>query len=446
MKAREGILLAVSVLCLSSAAATVRFHGVMGQSAAADEPPLGFTGVTCLSDGPDGRVFFGGDDGLLYEIRNGRPVATGARMPGNFLHWDGKTFRALGANDVWEIDPKTLAFRHVVGTAKHRFDFAAVVPSDPKHPFAKFGRYVTYDAKRDALVALDDRGEETGVPFALAPRLQNAPVCGLGFLANGDLAVVSYYPDLRIYRYRADGTQFVGRGWPVNRGFGAVRLFGGEAYHVGREELVRLTDNMASIRRAGIRVGAEGRLMGYAKQGTREFVATSQGLYFRDAGEDEFRRRFGGIRPLSALAANGRYVYLSMGGTVRRMMLDADETTGFDLSDDGIFRVNGSWTLQPLDFRVDGENLLVAAGAGGEWLFKCFPPKANETAKRYWEQVSKEPCEAVNPPSVREKLLKAVSGVDVPGGFAPGKIARTGRWIVAEDPPRHRLLRFRIEK
>lgn len=426
-------------------AVSVQFHGVMGQSARPDEKPLTFTGVTCLTEGPAGRVFFGGDDGRLYEVREGRPVDTGRKMPGSVLHWDGCVFRALGANDVWEIDPETLAFRHVLGTPKRRFDLAAVVPSDPKHPFARFGRYVTYDKARDALVALDDAGQETGVPFALAPRLKKSEICGLGFLPGGDLVAVSYYPDLRLYRYRADGTQVVGKGWPANRGFGSVRTSGGEAYHAGLDSLVRLADNLAGARENVYRVASGSAVRGYARQGDVEYLATPQGLYVRCAGEDEFRRRFGGIGRLTALAVNGHYVYFSMGGTVRRMWLDADETGTFDLSDETYLRVNGSWTLKPLDFRNDGENLRVAAGAGGEWLFRTFPPPGHNTAKRYWTCLSEKPCESVSPSGERAKLLKLMAGVSVPGGFEAGKVARDGRWIVAEDTKNFRLVRFRID-
>lgn len=426
-------------------AVSVQFHGIIGQSALPNEEPLTFTGVTCLTQGPDGRVFFSGDDNKLYEIKEGRPVATGKNMQGNFLHWDGKVFRALGAYDVWEIDPATLAFRHVIGTPKYRFDFAAVVPSDPKHPFAKFGRYITYDAKRDELVALDDKGEETGVPFAIAPRLQKAPICGLGFLPCGDLITVSYYPDLRLYRYRADGTQVVGRGWPSNRGFGFIRTSGGETYHSGLHDLLRLADNLAGARNNKYEVEGGSTVRGYAKQGNCEYLATPQGLYVRREGEETFRRRLGGIGRLTALAVNGRYIYLSMGGTVRRMYLDADETGTFDLSDETFLRVNGSWTLKPLDFRNEGENLRVASGEGGEWLFKTFPPPGHDTAQRYWVRLSEKPCETLSPAGERDKLLRLVKGVEVPGGIEVGKIARQGRWIVAEDTKHSRLVRFKIE-
>lgn len=426
-------------------AITVQFHGVMGQSALPNEEPLTFVGVTCLVEGPEGRIFFAGDDNKLYEIKEGLPTATGKPMQGNFLHWDGRVFRALGANDVWEIDPATLAFKHVLGTPKYRFDFAAVVPSDPKHPFAKFGRYITYDAKRDCLLGIDEKGEEVGVPFALAPRLQNAPICGLGFMPEGDLITVSYYPDLRLYRYKADGTQVVGRGWPMNRGFGFVRTSGGATYHSGLDSLMRLADNLAGARDNVYRVENGCSVRGYAKQGKREYLATVQGLYVRDEGEEAFRRRFGGISALTALTINGRYVYLSMGGTVRRMYLDADEMGTFDLSDETYYRVNGSWTLKPLDFRNEGENLRVAAGEGGEWLFKTFPPPGHNTAARFWSRLSDKPCMTLSPKGEREKLLKLVSKTTVSGGIVIGKIAREGRWIVAEDTKNSRLLRFKIE-
>ena len=38
-------------------AVSVQFHGVIGQSARPDEEPLTFTGVTCLTEGPEGRGY-----------------------------------------------------------------------------------------------------------------------------------------------------------------------------------------------------------------------------------------------------------------------------------------------------------------------------------------------------------------------------------------------------
>lgn len=89
-------------------AVVLQFHGVIAQSAASNEDPLPFTGVTSLVGLPGGRVVFAGDDGMLYEIRGGKPVATGHPAKAARLDFDGRTLRSLGLyQGVWEIDVNT---------------------------------------------------------------------------------------------------------------------------------------------------------------------------------------------------------------------------------------------------------------------------------------------------------------------------------------------------
>lgn len=426
-------------------AASIQFHGVMGQSAAKEEAPLEFTGVSFVANGPDERAFFGGDDGKLYELKDGTIVRTGVRMQGSFLDWDGKTLRAIGQHDVWEVDPATLAFKHVIGTPNFRFDLAALVPDDPAHPFAAKGKYVTYDKKRDALIALDEKGAERGELFPLPERREKSEIVGLGFLpVSGDLVASSYYPDLHIYRFKADGTQVMGHGWPVRRGFGFFRRSGGELYHCDMPTVLRMEENLAGARGNVFCVGRERFTRGYAKQGNREYIGTSQGLYVKEPGETEFRKRLGGIRPLTALAINGKYVYLSMGGTIRWMYLDEDETGPFASSDDHILRVNGGWTEKPYDLAPDGENVLVAAGKLGVWRFKPFLPAAYVFNLKHWEQVSTNRCSELSGGKPSQELMNLLVSAKVPGGLEPGKVACQGKWLVVEDRKNFRLVRFKV--
>jgi len=428
-------------------AASIQFHGVMGQSAAEGDAPVEFTGVSFLTDGPDGRVFFGGDDGKLYELKDGKIVRTGVRMQGRFLDWDGTTFRALGHHDVWEADPATFAFKHAIGTPEFRFDIAAVVPDDPTHPFAGKGKYVTYDKKRDALLALDEKGAERGELFPLPERREKSEIVGLGFLPDsGDLVASSYYPDLRIYRFKADGTQVTGHGWPARCGFGFFRKFGGKLYHCGTPAVLRMEENLAGARGNAFRIGNEHVTCGYAKQGDRDYIGTSQGLYVKEPGETEFRKRMGGIRPLTALAVNGKYVYMSMGGTIRWLYLDEDATGPFASSDDNVLRVNGGWTEKPYDMVPDGDDLLVAAGKLGTWRFKPFLPPVYAVHRQHWERVSTNFCDRITTEKPAKEGLDFLATANVPGGCEPGRIARQGQWIVVEDRKNFRLLRFKIKR
>ena len=416
-------------------AVSVTFHGVIGQSAPPGAEPLRFTGVLSLCEGPDGRLFFIGDDSALYEIRDGEVVPTHLQTQGVVLRWDGRRLLSLGHSAAWEVDLATQKLRPLIAKCHHRLDVAAVVPAAEKHPFARFGSFVTYDQERKSLVGLDEKGDETGPVFPLPKRRNDAPIVGLGFLPGcEDLVCVSYYPDLRTYRFRADGAQVTECGWPMNAGFGTLVRSGGALYRAGTSALVRLEDNLAKARDNVIRIGCESQLRGFARQGERAYVATSQGLYVQAKGETDFRRRLGGIRPLTALTVHRRRICFSMGGAVRWMWLDEDETGAFGSSDDLAFRVNRTWTNPPVDLAGADEGLLVAAGKYGKWRLDGAA----------WTRLSELPCERVAA-SVPADVMREVRAAEVPGGIEPGKMALEGKWLVVEDRRNFRLVRFLVK-
>lgn len=136
-------------------AVALQFHGVIGQSAAPNEMPLGFTGVRSLIELPGERVLFIGDDGGLYEVRDGHPFATGKPARGTFLDFDGRTLRAFGrCSGVWAFVLATLDAKRIVGPSDIRWDLAGVRPETPNHPFADRCKFVTWDPKGDRVEEL----------------------------------------------------------------------------------------------------------------------------------------------------------------------------------------------------------------------------------------------------------------------------------------------------
>ena len=427
-------------------AVALQFHGVIGQSAGPGEEPLPFTGVTSLVELPGNRVVFAGDDGMLYEIRDGRPVATGRPAKAPRLDFDGRTLRALGLyQGIWEIDLATLEARQTVKSTGVRWDLCGVRPEVEGHPFAGRCKFVTWDPKRDKMIAYRADGEEAGELFPLPPRKQNCRIECFGFLpGSGDLAMVTYWPDLQIYRFRPDGTQVVGDGWPVRRGFGSLRTSGGRLWHCGTDSILPLEGNMTGGR--PVKVGAESELNGYARQGELEFIGTSQGLYAKMPGERTFNRRFGGIGRLTALAVNDGYVFMSMGEKMRWMRLDGDEYEPFASSDRLVLRINNgnNWKDRILDLAPDGKGWLqVATGDAGKWRFRPEPPPEHVNQRTQWVRLSEERCEEVSTRKPTAKLMALLSAASVPRGMEVGKIASQGPWIVVEDVRNHRLLRFK---
>ena len=441
----------MSLVLASLLAGALQFHGILGQSAAPGEPPLRFTGVKSIVELPGERVLFIGDDGRLYEIDDGRPVFTGKAAKGNFLDFDGMTLRSIGQyTGVWEIDLDTLESRQTISPGNVRWDLAGVRPDGDGHHFAGKCKFVTWDPSGDRVVAYNARGAEVGVLMPTPERKENCRIEGFGFLPDcGDLVMVSYWPDMRIRRFRADGSEVVGNGWPLRRGMGFLRTSGGRLLHCGTSSILPLAADMGKFAKA-MKVGRETVLTGYARQGGREFIGTSQGLYVKERGETSFNRRFGGIGRLTALAVCDGKVFMSMGEKIRWMYLDGDGNEPFGSSDTLEMRIdNGkNWKDRILDIAPLGPGILeVAAGDAGRWRFSLTPPLDYANHRNYWTQLSKDRCERVEAkqgalPSPSE-LAAALAASDIPGGFEIGKFAFDGEWLVVEDVKNHRLLRFR---
>lgn len=427
----------------------LRFHGVIGQSAAPNEKPLGFTGVKSLIELPGERVLFVGDDGGLYEIRDGRPFATGKPARGSFLDFDGRTLRALGQySGVWEFDLATLDAKRIVGPNGVRWDLAGVRPETPNHPFADRCKFVTWDPKGDRMMAYDEKCAELGELFPLPERKDKCRIEGFGFMpGSGDLLVVSYWPDCHIFRFRPNGDQVLTDGWPVRRGFGYLRTSGGRIWHAGTPSVLPLQDNM--VYQKAFSASPECELTGYARQGGCEFVGTSQGLYVKEPGELGFNRRFGGIGRLTALAINDGYVFLSMGEKIRWLRLDGDEYEPFGSSDALGLRINNgnNWADRIVDMAPDGPGWIkVATGKAGRWRFRRVPPVEYVNHRKLWIRESADACVKVTEKTPSAKLLDLLAKADVPGGLEVGKIAAQGKWLVVEDVRNRRLLRFKVTK
>ena len=432
-------------------AGALQFHGVIGQSASPGEPPLRFTGVNSIVELPGERILFAGDDGRLYEIDDGRARFTGKAAKGSVLDFDGRVLRSFGQYvGVWEIDPGTLDSRRTIPPNGVRWDLAGVRPDGDDHPFAAKCKFVTWDPSGDRIVAYAGDGAEAGVLMPTPERKENCRIEGFGFLPDcGDLVILSYWPDMRIRRFRADGAEVIGDGWPVRRGMGYLRTSGGRLLHCGVGSILPLAADMGRYAKV-LKVGRERILTGYARQGGREYIGTSQGLYVKERGETSFNRRIGGIGRLTALAVCDGKVFLSMGEKIRWIYLDGDGSEPFGSSDALEMRIdNGrNWTDRILDIApLEPGVLEVAAGDAGRWRFSLAPPLDYANHRKYWTQVSKERCERLEPErdaaSEPSELAALLADTNVPDGFEIGKIASDGEWLVVEDVKNRRLLRFR---
>lgn len=108
---------------------------------------------------------------------------------------------------------------------------------------------------------------------------------------------------------------------------------------------------------------------------------------------------------------------------------------------------NGTnWKDRILDIAPDGKGWLkVATGDAGLWRFRYEAPAEHVNERKLWLPLSTEPAERVSSRRPSEKLLKMLAAVSDSRGIEIGKVAASGRWLIAEDVKNHRLLRFRME-
>ena len=197
-----------------------------------------------------------------------------------------------------------------------------------------------------------------------------------------------------------------------------------------------------------VKLPPESELNGIARQNGSVFLGTSQGLYVKEPGSATFSKRLGGIGRLTALAINDGYVFLSTGEKIRWMYLDGDENEPFASSDRLVMRIaNGTnWKDRILDIAPDGKGWLkVATGDAGLWRFRYETPAEHVNERKLWLLLSADPIERASSRKPSEKLLKMLAATSDSRGIEVGKVAASGRWIVAEDVKNHRLLRFRVE-
>lgn len=302
-------------------AAALTYSGTFGQSAAPGEEPVKLFGINTAGESPDGHVYFA-DPQALYTVDRDKligPVCSISFCSPN-LSSDGESLWVLcEANYSFQrlgIDPKTGKFKVVENIknpmANQGQGGPAVRPADPKHPFAKVGKFFAINAKTRKIVAIDEKGQNPK-DFADFPNVGLASgVEGLGFLPEtGQLCAVTGFPDTRIYRFNPDGTRDDTAGWPIHRGYGRLPVRGGILYHTSHNGMheVHRQYTAASTKETVVKPDSIGGFAVDAHTGYR-YVATTQGILFARPGETEFRHRIGGVpRPTSILLDHGELFF-----------------------------------------------------------------------------------------------------------------------------------------
>jgi hypothetical protein len=383
--ARFGLLLLAAGPTPSPHAAEpsrLTFSGVLGQSQSADTEPLPFLGASGAAIDRFGKLWTAAGN-RLYRFSRATsgawsctstvslPTGTfGPRSDGDrlfFICSDWKLYALQPSSDSSQPAPTA-----VCSVPENLRNFA-VAPAGLSIGFAASAKFFALSG--DAVTAFSADGKSLGVVLTLTrPKDVSWWYTSVAVEpTTGDLLVGSYWPDTKIYRFRADGSQVTSGGWPrighaehmaVTAGV-AWALIGGGAVPLAQDDARPL--NLPSLQAHwtyypnGLAADPSG---GY-------WLATTQGLVHFDRRGRTDGLRLGGISGvrLLSVAPDGTLVAAVEGGQ-RMIRLFADDTPSAPLSSDGNepFRVAAGWS--------DKACALSPAGA--------FFAVLDETARQVW--------------------------------------------------------------
>ncbi len=392
---RAGSSLLCCLLCAPLLAAPrLEYSGVLGQSQPPGLPPLPFIGPSGVAVTADGGLWvISGNLLLAFRQEGGRWDShqrwslpdgcshLGARFDGRQLYWagwDNRLHRVTpGQNDATVLGPAKL------------FEKArsyAVAPVGLERGFAARNR--VFVLAGDSVQAVAPDGQTVNTVLRLSrPAGADWAYCAVGLEpTTGDLLVGSYYPDSKVYRYRADGGQVTTDGWP--RGGHAALLVSvdRQAWIVDQGGSCRPLPLTAGRQTGGLAVGGFGAMYpsGLARDAAGHYwLASSQGVTEFDGKGRPTGVRLGGVSGVRSLAvgADGTLVALVENGQrTLRLAIDDEPTTPLRCNANEPWRVAGGWSNRGAAVAWDGALFAVLDEVGGQlWQFDPWHTGYKET-------------------------------------------------------------------
>ena len=201
---------------------------------------------------------------------------------------------------------------------KKPYRYITIADAGTSAGFAAKGKIFALDGRDVHAFSID--GKPLGIVLTLPELLNKCPYTTLAILpGSGDLLAASYYPDLKFYRFQADGTEFKKDGWPIS---GWVT---GTAF-------------------------AEGRIWGF------HFAATGY-----SASEYPCWKRLQ-VRSAAAtppLALNGSQIVASLGNRLYGLKLDDAHDSPLSCQGNEPWRVGNGWSGESDGIVPDGKAFLV---------------------------------------------------------------------------------------
>ncbi len=347
----------------------LRLSGILGQSQVPGSEPCPFVGSSGLAIDQSGRLWTAYGDTLYGFSQSGAgwtmsdkiqlpsAVSLGIRWDGKFLYaacYDGKIHKVdLGAKTV------TPVFSYGEKTRTY-----AVAPAGLSAGFAKAGKFYMLEGATVSGYAAD--GTPLGAVLNLTlPEKAGWWYCSIGVEPNtGDLLVGSYYPDITVYRFKADGQQVVTDGWP-RRGVSvdAIVNVGNTAWALCNAAVslpnilknpndVKVLPQANSYYNNGLIIDAKGNY----------WMSTTQGIIQFDPDGQPTHNRIGGITGVNNMAvlANGTLLgSIENKQRLFRMSISDDPNTALISGGNEPWRVAGNWSSTQAGIVADGTAYIV---------------------------------------------------------------------------------------
>lgn len=379
------MILGIAATVNTFAAPTLRLSGTLAQNA---ENGTGFrtlnsAGIT--NDPENGNLLILNEGNLYEQDKDGsrKMVLKLVNTPGALFN-DGKNVFIKSNQVVTRIGKVGNKWKKLHQFfLKKPYRHIAIADAGTSAGFAAKGKIFALDGRDVHAFSID--GKALGVVLTLPELLNKCPYTTLAILpGSGDLLAASYYPDLKFYRFQADGSEYKKDGWPISgwvteTAFAEGRIWGFHSAATGYSASVVKRNDLPKIGKNDLY------LTGIATDGKNGYyLNTSQGIKHYPVGSlEEAVERIGGSGTVKTLALNGSQIVVSLGN--RLYALKLDDACDSPLSSQGNepWRVGNGWSGESDGIAADGNAFLVYDRKGG--ILWRFQPKA-EGAERWVRQ------------------------------------------------------------
>ena len=443
------------------AAARLVVSGSIGQSQ--DQEPIPWTDCAwCVAD-ESGDVHLPGG----WKVPSGtrRAVRETNAVPGTVLSdGEGHLFyfynRRAELGQV-EVGPTGLSKGCELARLYHWDLKLHVAPASCRVGFATGDRrFFALDRRARAVHAWTEDGGNAGVVFSFAERKE--PFVSMAIHpGSGDLLLGTGWPENTICRFRADGTEVKNPFWPA-KGYALSLGVSRSGIWVLGSDAMRLAESKA--RSAQCRFGQFANVVhALAETPDGYWLATSQGAQFYHRNDlSRCAWRVGGVTGVGALALHEGRVLAGAGYRMLNFWLD--DQAGDVISSDDTWRVAKKWNekIDLIEVRDDVFHLRDATSGG----VTAFDPRVTEwvfRARRQYDETDFTFSARTDRVLLgRARAYEAVAGpdgirlchLDPNGGrrlvqTIPAKataLAAEGAWLVAYEPARKAIVRYRLSE